>query len=209
MQTQRVVVFESFNHTAVPCRDVPSRSASLKACFINVVQSELRQHSGAGKGREAGGVGGWGHCSLQSKWAGAETMAMKKTWQCCEKQHTSINFSRRTVQKGARESGCGEKRHGGGGGVGVGGLREKSMWKCASRLSYSRCSVQRTVHHRVIFIHTFIKNEPVRSLLSVPTPGVPQKTLLILCLYFKDHYFVSMELSRSLYGLSLLSPPSA
>lgn len=53
--------------------------ASLNACFINVVQSEVW----------CGGVGGV-HCALDLKWGGAETMAMKKTWQGCEKQLTSI-----------------------------------------------------------------------------------------------------------------------
>lgn len=65
-------------------------SASLKACFINVVQSEVRWLRGGlmgGRGRE--GVGGV-HCVLDLKWGGAETMAMKKTWQVCEKQPTSI-----------------------------------------------------------------------------------------------------------------------
>lgn len=53
--------------------------ASLNACFINVVQSEVWWG-------EAGGV----HCALDLKWGGAETMAMKKTWQGSEKQLTSI-----------------------------------------------------------------------------------------------------------------------
>lgn len=30
------------------------------------------------------------HCALDLKWGGAETMAMKKTWQGCEQQPTSI-----------------------------------------------------------------------------------------------------------------------
>lgn len=42
-----------------------------------------------------GGVGGWVwgggvHCAVDLKQGGAETMAMKKTWQGCEKKPTSI-----------------------------------------------------------------------------------------------------------------------
>lgn len=38
-----------------------------------------------------GGVGGGGvHCAVDLKQGGAETMAMKKTWQGCEKKPTSI-----------------------------------------------------------------------------------------------------------------------
>lgn len=42
-----------------------------------------------------GGVGEWVggggvHCAVDLKQGGAETMAMKKTWQGCEKQPTSI-----------------------------------------------------------------------------------------------------------------------
>ena len=32
------------------------------------------------------------HCAVDLKWGGAETMAMKKTWQGCEKQPTSITL---------------------------------------------------------------------------------------------------------------------
>lgn len=54
-----------------------------------------------------GVVGLWGggmHCALDLKWGGAETMAMKKTWQGFEKQPDSIT-SGGTVQNGACESG--------------------------------------------------------------------------------------------------------
>lgn len=73
MQTQRVAVFKSFNHTTAQSPNVALHSASLKACFINVVQSEVRWDSGVG------GVGVGVHCALDLKWGGAETMAMKKT----------------------------------------------------------------------------------------------------------------------------------
>lgn len=55
MQTQREVVFKSFNHAAARCPDVALHSASLKACFINVVQSELQRYSGVGGGVVDGG----------------------------------------------------------------------------------------------------------------------------------------------------------
>lgn len=32
------------------------------------------------------------HCALDLKWGGAETMAMKKTWQGCKKHSTSITL---------------------------------------------------------------------------------------------------------------------
>ena len=50
------------------------------------------------------GQWGWGgmHCSVDLKWGGAETMAMKKTWQSCEKQPTSITLEG-TVHKTVHE----------------------------------------------------------------------------------------------------------
>lgn len=50
-------------------------------------------------------MGGWGcivHYALDLKWGEAETMAMKKTWQGCEMQPTSITVEG-TVPKMAHE----------------------------------------------------------------------------------------------------------
>lgn len=59
-------------------------AASLKACFIYVVQSEVQWSNGGCV------CGGGVHCAVDLKQGGAETMAMKKTWQGCEKKPTSI-----------------------------------------------------------------------------------------------------------------------
>lgn len=69
-------------------------SASLKACFINVVQSEVRWGSCVRGGEGGGGM----HCALDLKWGGAETMAMKKTWQEAAHFHYS---GRHGAQNGA------------------------------------------------------------------------------------------------------------
>lgn len=103
MQTQRVAVFKSFNHTAA--RSPALHSASLKACFINVVQSEVRWGSeGKGWGSRAGGERV--HCALDLKWEGAETMAMKKTWLGCEAQHHFHYFRRHGAQNGSSGGEC-------------------------------------------------------------------------------------------------------
>lgn len=64
-------------------------AASLKACFIYVVQSEVQWSNGGCGGMGVCGGGGV-HCAVDLKQGGAETMAMKKTWQGCEKKPTSI-----------------------------------------------------------------------------------------------------------------------
>lgn len=52
----------------------------------------------------------WGiHCAVDLKWGEAETMGMKKTWQGCEKQPTSIT-SEGTVPKMVHEK-VGVEKH--------------------------------------------------------------------------------------------------
>lgn len=87
MQTQRVAVFKSFNHTAAQS---PMWRCTLHHWKLVLLMLSRVKHGGLEvvDGRGEGGM----HCVLDLKWGGAETMAMKKTWQVCEKQPTSITW---------------------------------------------------------------------------------------------------------------------